>query len=82
MLHNNTTDLTKVRSNLQEALYSQTLMMNQNSGRAGQFAGAFVAIYDAIERVDRMLAQCTPADAGEVVVEETTKTSSKAKSTK
>ena len=55
MLHNNEANLNKVKSNLEEALYSHTLMMNQNSGRAGQFAGAFVAIYDALERVKIML---------------------------
>lgn len=55
MLHYSTLDLTKVKSNLEEAMYSQILLMQQNSGRAGQFAAAFVSIADAIKHVDSLI---------------------------
>ena len=52
MLHNTTVDLNKVKSNLEEALESQLRMMQQNSGRAGQFAPMFVSIFEAVEKID------------------------------
>lgn len=66
MLHNNKTDLQKVKFNLEEALYSQLLQMNQNSGRAGQFASNFVSIYDAVERLDKLIAEAEPTKAAAI----------------
>lgn len=55
MLHNNAVDWERIRANLEESVKSSGLMMMQNSGRAGQFAGQFVAQYDALKRVDEIL---------------------------
>lgn len=62
MLHNNNVDWSRIRDNLEESIKSSGLMMMQNSGRAGQFAGQFLAQIDSLDRVNKILADKARTD--------------------
>lgn len=67
MMHNNTIDLTKVLENVEGAIFSKLLILNQGSGRCEQHAGQFADLVRAKQvLLDMMAAQQPKAEESKV----------------
>ena len=60
MIHNNMINLEKVKSNIEDAIFSKLLNIGQTSGRAELHSAGFNSLVESLQHIERMIAENKP----------------------